>query len=268
MWVKERGIPMTIEEIRKKKIEQGYSNEQLSELSGVPLGTVQKIVAGVTKSPRYETLKALEKVLTIKETAAEYSVQKKRNTIADYYALPEEKRVELIDGVFYDMAAPDTKHQFLIGEIHAALLEYVRKNRKKCLPFVSPIDVQLDQDEYTMLQPDILVLCDRGKLLGTHIMGAPDLVIEVLSPSTLKRDITLKLQKYTLAGVREYWIVDKKNKRVIVYWLDEDNNPERDALSVYTFRDKIPVGIWDGACEIDFAEIDDFYKEVFESTTT
>ena len=105
---------MTLEEMKKRKKELGYTNEQISELSGVPLGTVQKVLSGVTETPRYDTLHALENVLGKKERpfneammvreSAPYYVGKKQGeyTLEDYYALPDEQRVELIDGVFYD----------------------------------------------------------------------------------------------------------------------------------------------------------------------
>mgnify|MGYP000172932761 CR=1 FL=1 len=83
----------------------------------------------------------------------------------------------------------------------------------KCKVFVSPIDVQLDKDDKTMVQPDIFILCDQSKNIGRCIYGAPDMVIEITSPSTRKKDFGKKLEKYVNAGVREYWIVDVKNRK-------------------------------------------------------
>ncbi len=88
--------------------------------------------------------------------------------------------------------------------------------------FMSPVDVQLDKDDKTMAQPDVFLVCDQSKNTGRCIYGAPDMVIEVTSPSTRKRDFGKKLGKYVDAGVREYWIVDVKNQKVIVYDLGED----------------------------------------------
>ena len=107
---------MTVEEMRRRKKELGYTNEKISELSGVPLGTVQKIFAGVTSSPRYDTLMALERLLKaadnrIEEAVMAYQIKKQGEfTLEDYYELPDERRVELIDGVFYDMASPTSIH--------------------------------------------------------------------------------------------------------------------------------------------------------------
>lgn len=260
---------MTVDELRQKKLEWGYSCEQIAEKSGVPLGTVQKIFSGITKSPRYDTLRQLEKMFEedewtfsnmMRESSA-YYVEKKPGeyTLEDYYAVPEDRRVELIDGVIYDMGAPNNKHQVLVGEIHATLRNYIREKKGKCIAVLSPADVQLDCDNKTMLQPDVFVICDRDKLLLSHTYGAPDFVVEILSPSTRKRDIGLKLAKYIDAGVREYWIVDPKNQKIISYDLEKDLIPV-----IYGFDDSVPVRIFDGDCKVDFAEIMEYYGFMFD----
>ena len=133
-------------------------------------------------------------------------------TLEDYYALPEEQRVELIDGVIYDMSAPTSVHQLLGTEILLVLKDYIRKEHSLCVPVASPIDVQLDCDDKTMVQPDVIVVCDREKIQNRCIYGAPDFVVEVLSKSTRKKDLVLKLNKYMTAGVREYWLVNPDKK--------------------------------------------------------
>ena len=129
-------------------------------------------------------------------------------TLEDYLALPAEQRVELIDGMFYDMAAPGYRHQSIAGEIYVQLKNFVRSRKGACLPFIAPADVQLDCDDKTIVQPDVFVVCDRKRLGETRLLGAPDMCIEVLSPSTRARDMRLKRDKYEAAGVREYWLVD------------------------------------------------------------
>lgn len=115
----EGGLYMTISEMKEKKKEKGYTYAQMSVLSGVPLGTIQKIFSGETESPRYDTLQALEQLFSEKTTVYEKaSYQADRNgsyTLDDYYALPDEQRVELIDGYFYDMSAPTFGHQSIGG---------------------------------------------------------------------------------------------------------------------------------------------------------
>ena len=190
----------------------------------------------------------------IKEEVA-YGVKRQGEyTLEDYYAIPDERRVELIDGVIYDMAAPSTTHQDLILEIAVVLREFVKKNRGKCKVYISPIDVQLDCDDKTMVQPDVIVICDRDKILNRCLYGAPDFVVEVLSPSSTKQDTAIKLRKYQVAGVREYWIIDPDKKKVIIYDWTKSEIPK-----VYGFDSKVPVGIFGGECEIDFVEI---YEEI------
>ena len=257
MTIEERVTDMTIKEMQELRKQLGYSYEMVAKLSGVPLGTVQKVLLGITKCPRYDTLTALEGVFRpkyesmIRETSA-YNVPAAQDefTVEDYLKLPEEERMEIIDGVIYDMAAPTDIHQVIRDEVFARFREHVRKKKGKCITITSPIDVQLDCDNRTMVQPDVIIVCDRNKFKKGRIFGAPDLVVEVLSDSTRKKDIVIKTSKYCNAGVREYWIVDPKKKRVHVYQFEEDYAP-----TIYTFADKVPVGIWNNECEVDFAEI-------------
>lgn len=258
---------MTIEEMKQRKKELGYSYEQLSKLSDVPVGTIQKIFGGITKTPRYETISALEKVLSEKtrgsvvEEAVAYYGEKRQGeyTLEDYYALPDDQRVELIDGVFYDMSSPTHIHQIISGEIYNRISNYIKANKGNCVPAMAPLDVQLDCDNRTMIQPDVIILCDRDKFQRGVIYGAPDLVVEVLSKSTRKKDMFLKLTKYMEAGVREYWMVDPKGKRVLVYYFEEEVWPV-----IYSFEDTIPVNIYEGKCQIDFAEIYEYIEFLYD----
>ena len=118
------------------------------------------------------------------------------------------------------------------------------------MPFVSPVDVQLDEDDRTVVQPDVLIVCDRSKFQNGRVFGAPDFVVEVLSPSTSKKDSRLKLYKYGEAGVREYWMIDPNRKTIVVYDFENSDIP-----SIYSFDDKVPVSIWDKQYVIDFSRI-------------
>ena len=274
---------MTIEQLKARKKEMGLSNKQLAEKSGVPLGTIQKILSGETKSPRYATISALTKALEPKsavtysshtrddgmvaepEAAYNYkpvllSAYSEEKTIDDYLALPEGTRIELIDGRFYDMAAPSIIHQVIAGEIFTEFKNFVRQHGGPCMPFIAPADVQLDRDNKTMVQPDIFVICDRENITYSRGLGAPDLVIEIVSPSNFLVDMIIKLKKYKDAGVREYWMIIPKDKTVAVYKFgDGKDGADTDNPKMYTFEDKIPVGIWDDKCIIDMHEV---YKEV------
>ena len=180
-------------------------------------------------------------------------------TLKDYEAIPDEYRVELIDGVIYDLNTPTTIHQQLAFEIRIRLRGYIRQNKGLCMVLPSPVSVQLDEDDRTMLQPDVVVCCDRDKILRSHVYGAPDMVIEILSPSTRKKDMGLKLKKYITARVREYWMVDPDKKKVVVYDLEHNELP-----AIYGFEDQVPVKIFAGKCQIDFSEIYSYIEFLFE----
>jgi len=266
---------MNIEEMKQRKKELGYSNKKISELSGVPVGTIQKIFSGETSSPRYDTIQALTSVLEesfyksiLSETASPYGSRKdkKKNfmdnkNIDDYIALPEGTRVELIDGKFYNMSAPSTIHQYICDEILFIFKAYVKMNKGKCVPYSTPVDVQLDCDDKTMVQPDVLIVCDRDKITGKRIYGAPDLVVEVVSMGNVTTDVFVKLKKYKQAGVKEYWIVFPDEKKVMVYEFEKDSDPVE-----YTFEDHIPVGIWKGKCKVNFKEIDEQIKLLYKES--
>ena len=277
---------MTLDELKQRRIELGFSYQELSELSKVPLGTIQKVFGGITSRPRRETILKLESVLGMKErrmpsvgvrdAAAAYQYEDRRRyvpnpetntheyerqgeyTLEDYYALPDEQRVELINGVFYDMGAPTSPHQIIGGEIYAQLLSFRSARKGPCLPMMSPVDVQLDRDNRTMVQPDVIIVCDRSKITYKGIFGAPDFIVEVLSPSTRKKDMTLKMAKYIDAGVREYWLIDPRTRQVVVHDFEQVNIP-----AIYTFLDKIPVGIWDGECMVDLSGAAELLDELF-----
>ena len=256
---------MTITEMQERKKELGYTYKQIAELSGVPVGTVQKVLGGNTESPRYDTLMALEKVLKkngpfmVCEPGFEYLTKRQGEyTVEDYYQMPDDQRVELIDGWIYDMSAPTSIHQILTGNIFAALLTFVMTEGGECLPLVSPVDVQLNCDNRTMVQPDVVVVCDRDKVVRRCVYGAPDMIIEILSPSTRKKDMLTKLHKYEAAGVREYWLVDPDKLKVIVYDFTKED------YTIYGFDSVIPVAIWDGRCQIDFSKLYDQIRFIYE----
>ena len=105
-------------------------------------------------------------------------------TIEDYYRIPDEQRVELIDGVIYDMSAPTINHQAVAGMIYLQIANQIRNRRGGCIPYFSPVDVKLGSDNRTMVQPDVIILCDPDQRRRWGIEGAPDFLLEVLSPST------------------------------------------------------------------------------------
>ena len=182
-------------------------------------------------------------------------------TIADRDALPDYPLTELIDGVIYDLGSPRTVHQLIAGDIHAQLLAHVRAAGGSCIPFIGPTDVVIDDDDDSVLVPDVFVVCDRDKIKELKVYGAPDLVIEVLSPSTKKKDQTVKLCKYYDAGVREYWLVDPVKRTVLVYDMDamrDESLTGRAETTIYGFEEQIPVRIWGGVFCVDMKSLSDY----------
>lgn len=176
-------------------------------------------------------------------------LKEKYYTIEDIYALPDGKRMELIDGILYDMAPPTRTHQRVVGELFALIREYIKKNGGSCEVNVAPFAVFLENDDFTYVEPDISVVCNPEKLDDKGCHGAPDWVIEIVSKSSKQMDYFTKLFKYQNAGVREYWIVDPEKMRITVY------NFASEEIMEFTWKDKVKAGIYPDLF-IDFAEIE------------
>ena len=172
-------------------------------------------------------------------------------TVQDYYNIPEDAHVELIDGHFYNMSAPNRVHQDLLAELILIIRSYIKKNGGKCRAYPAPFSVQLQKDKDTVVEPDISVICDHDKLNERGCLGAPDWIIEIVSPSNTSHDYITKLSLYSVSGVREYWIVDPLTKRVHVYNFEQSNL----LVNVYTFQDVVKSGIYENLC-IDFSSLD------------
>ncbi len=169
-------------------------------------------------------------------------------TVEDIYALPDGQRAELIDGEIYMMATPGRIHQELVMELSFRIKDYIRQQSGRCRVYPAPFAVFLNADEEIYVEPDISVICDENKLTEKGCNGAPDWVIEIVSPGSKYMDYSKKLFKYNTAGVREYWIVDFEKNRVMVY------NFEHNTVGDYTFLDKVKAGIYENF-EIDFSKL-------------
>ena len=161
-------------------------------------------------------------------------------TIDDIYALPEGERAELIDGQIYYMAPPNTNHQRLVNYLSTEINLYIRNNKGSCEVFPAPFAVFLNKNEKNYVEPDISVICDPSKLDDKGCQGAPDWIIEIVSPGSKQMDYYKKLFKYRSSGVREYWVVDPDKNIVIVY------NFEADTMIEYPFGEEVLVGIYEG----------------------
>lgn len=184
-------------------------------------------------------------------------------TLEDYLALPYEERWELIDGFLIKMDSPTTEHQIILGNLHIAFRRCIDEHYASCKVLFAPTDVQLDMDNRTIVEPDLIVLCDLEKLRKKRIFGAPDLLVEILSPSTYSKDMLWKNSKYQKAGVREYWMVDPGKRKVLVNLFEKREGEYRSR--VYSFDEEIPIGISRGECRIDFApilrELEELYRD-------
>lgn len=164
-----------------------------------------------------------------------------RYTLEDIFNLPDGQRAELIDGQMYMMSPPSYKHQKLVMELSASIRDYIKSKGGPCEVLPAPFAVTLNQDEDTYVEPDISVICDKEKISDRGCEGAPDMVIEIVSPSSRRMDYSVKNTLYSQSGVREYWIVDPAKERTTIYQYEED-----DAPSISTFDQPLAVGILDG----------------------
>jgi len=171
-------------------------------------------------------------------------------TLEQYEALPEDSHTEVFDGIAYDMSGPSKTHQSILTELLVELRGYIKRKGGLCSVFPAPFDVKLSDIPLTIVQPDLMIVCDRNKLDEKWCSGAPDFIIEIVSPGTQSNDYIRKLFYYKNYGVREYWIVDPQRKSVIVNYF------EGDLLNVnYSFASTIKVNIYDDLY-INFSELE------------
>ncbi len=159
-------------------------------------------------------------------------------TIDDIYALPDGERAELIDGKIYYMAPPSRTHQRISGKLFQVIANYIDSKGGKCEIYCAPFAVFLNNDDINYIEPDISVICDLSKIDDKGCHGAPDWIIEIVSPGNKPMDYFTKLFKYQTAGVREYWIVDPTKELIMVYRF------EKETMEEYSFGEDVPAGIY------------------------
>ena len=174
--------------------------------------------------------------------------QEKHYTYADSLTWPDDARYELIDGEAFLMApAPLIEHQEVAGDVYHQLRNQL--DGKPCRPYIAPVDVRLPRNDEadaaidTVVQPDVLVVCDPSKIDRRGVRGAPDWLLEVLSPSTAAHDQIAKRRTYERAGVREYWLVHPSDRTLTVYVLD---NGQYGRPEIYELKDATPIGVLPG----------------------
>ncbi len=268
---------MTIEEMQQVREARGISIAQLAEYTGVPVGTLTKIFAGVTKRPRPATLQAIERVLTgdperYSGRAAGYEARSLRDgdcdipgpyRVSDIEKLPEDVRAELINGHLFYLEVPTVVHQRIVFAVGFTFESFIRSQKKKCLALMAPTDVQIMKDDMHMFQPDLLVVCEHDRITKKRIYGAPDFVLEVLSPSTRRKDLIDKTVWYEKAGVRELWFIDPDRKKLQIYdWTKEHEKFQ--LVQLMPLEGKKAVAVSDGALEINLDEIREIIEQYEE----
>lgn len=283
---------MTIEEMNRIRKERGYSIALLAEYTGVPAGTLTKIFSGVTKRPRTSTLLAIEKVLKddgghYAGKTSDYDFRSRKEQapavvkegpeagayrtyegglhayvdcdvpgpyrVSDMEELPEETRAELINGHLFYLESPTIIHQEIISAVFLAFANHIRSKKKSCKVLMAPMDVQILKDDMHLFQPDLMVVCDPEKVSMKRILGAPDFVLEVLSPATRRKDLIDKTMWYEKAGVRELWFIDPERKKLQIYdWTKEH---KYQLVQLMPLEGKKDIAISQGELMIDLDEI-------------
>jgi Uma2 family endonuclease len=180
---------------------------------------------------------------------ADMPLPKQTRTAEDYWELPEGVRAELIDGELWDLASPSRKHQEIVSALNTRLTNHISARNGTCKVYPAPFAVNLFADESTFVEPDVSVVCDRDKLSDRGCEGAPDMVVEVVSPSNPEMDYVSKLNLYREAGVREYWICDPLRERTLAYVFGSEA-----IMALYPFGEPVPSTVLPGF-EVDFSAI-------------
>ena len=269
---------MDVKELKQRKNNLKLTTARLAELAELPVGTVSKIMTGETKNPTITTIDKIDKALAGEELRRRLIAYRQlfeqyinghplekidlKRFQKTHYDGPvkgngqrvdasvlnefgEDKTVEILDGYLIFNQSPGIAHQRLVQNIGKKIDQFIEKHHGPCQMFNVGVNVKPDEDDYTVLIPDIAVICNPEMIRDDCIFGPPDWIIEVTSPSTRHRDYNEKMHKYMASGVREYWIVDPEKERVITYIEGEPM-----MAYVYGFDESIPVYIYDGKLKI------------------
>lgn len=271
----ERRTCMNLETLKKRKKELRLTNKDVARLSGVSLGTVNKIFSGATKAPQVDTMQAILGVLKLEEyefydgkmerepLRAERikgsfpgRLREPQMTAEDYRMLDKRKQTELIEGKLIRHQSPSWNHQELISGVLCNVRNYIREKGYGCHAICGPIEVQLEcVNGDTIVQPDLVMLLGEEQIGLRGLLRAPEFVMEVLSESEQEQEMVVKPDLYMGAGVQEYWLVNLYQRQVIVYWFGNNYGREGFQVDTYTFDQKVPMRLLDGFM-MDFGTID------------
>lgn len=302
---------MTPEELKAAKKKKGYTSRKLSELSGVPLGTIQKIMSGATAAPRLDTMNALERVLAdpgtdysrrpsgrssqpqfLQDTSASFAAAPGPTPGSQSESGPAENASgltpqltqnpagiaarsdllnhtllnEFIGGKLFSLPVSDGIHRLISCEVYRQLSDALitagkssgRHHSRFPAPLVclSPFPLELPGRSSTLLFPDVFVLEGQTKIHSGRIIGVPSLIVEVTSPSTRKKDTSLKLETYVSAGVSEYWVIDPTDRSIMRCDIAHDNR-----IAMFTFGSAVQVLTKTIPCAMDTARFDELIRQ-------
>ena len=259
---------MNIDKLKQLKKDAGYTNKMIADESGVPIGTVQKVFSGETSAPRYKTLKAIEAVL-IPASGMELSqvgVIKSNNRAAGVAGTAVRQNEDRVAGiaparsVLMDMIA-----QEIIFQIRFALQErganvyFPAPGTSVQLPGSAILSAgvelpssihKIEENDSAFIFPDVSMVLNRDKITAEGIVGAPDLIVEVMDGETRSMQIAIRPELYRRAGVREYWMVDTDAKNITAYDFAGEALP-----SMFGFSGRVPVKIFGDDCQVNFAQL-------------
>ena len=248
-------LGMTQKELEKKtgihqadisKIERGIANPSIE--------TITRLADAMNYSVNYDFVKKnTDEGEFVRESVVRNLVSWKSQgeyTVDDIMSLPEWVRAELIDGVLYDMAPPNVPHQRIVFDFAYKVRRFIEARKGACEVFISPIGVLISRDDNkNYLEPDMVIVCDPDKITRNFIIS-PDFVLEVTSPSTGARDFAEKKEKYRKMGVKEYWIVDTRRKRLVVYLADDGFNIPQ----IHSLNEEVGIHMYNNELKLDLSE--------------
>lgn len=265
---------MNIQDLKQLREATQMTNAEIAELSSIPIEVVDKIFSGEIEEPKYATLLAIEQVLVrkekipfyydtfrqepclIRDESVAYKYNARKYTMKDIEQLSEGMMVELINGKLHFITAPSRMHQFLVTNILVRMFNHIKEKQGNCHVYPAPLGVCLLEEDETFVLPDIVLVCKKDVLTDAGCEGAPDLLVEIVSPGNASHDYITKLAKYKQIGVREYWIVDPLQKKVsLVNYEDSEESGE------YSYKDVIRSCVLEGF-EIRIADFIEKYDSL------